>query len=57
MTHKEYKEAVAIECWENKKVSLLQKFRFKYLTPNTNCVYLARKMWYLYDRGGISLNC
>ena len=54
MTRKEYKETVALECWGGGKASLIQKIRFLYFTPNTNCAYLARKMWYLFERGGLS---
>lgn len=28
-----------------------QKLRVKYFQPNSNCTYLARKMWYLYSKG------
>lgn len=27
--------------------------RIKYLSPGTNCQYLARKMWVFYQKGGI----
>lgn len=36
-----------------KETSFLQKFQYKYLTPNTNFVYLARKMWMYTKKGGL----
>ncbi len=56
MTHKEYKELLKHEIFRGKnyiELSFFQKIRFKYFTPNTNCVFLARRMWYYYSCGGI----
>ena len=33
------------------KPNWLDRIRIKYFQPNTNCVYLARKMWYLHSKG------
>lgn len=53
MTRKEYKEYLRYELYEKSKVQLnfIQKLRIKYFQPNTNCVYMARRMWYLYSKG------
>ena len=52
MTHKEYIECLKCELYRDSgKYSLLRKIRVKYFQPNTNCMYLCRKMWYLYSRG------
>ncbi len=53
MTKKEYKEILHYELYENKRLSFVDRIRIKYFQPNTNCMYLARKMWYRYSRGGI----
>ena len=52
MTRKEYKEILDYELYGNNQLPYIKKFRIKYFQPNTNCTYLARKMWYLYSRGG-----
>ena len=54
MTRKEYKEILNYELYKyaHVKLSLLQKLRIRYFQPNTNCILLARKMWYFYSRGG-----
>lgn len=55
MTYSEYRATLKYELcrlnWENP--SWLQWLRMKYLQPNTNCMYLARKMWYLHEKGKI----
>lgn len=33
------------------KPNWLNRIRIKYFQPNTNCVYLARKTWFLHSRG------
>lgn len=49
----QYREAVEREVYyEGKPKGIIQKLRVKYLRPDTNCTYLARKMWYLYGREG-----
>lgn len=53
MDKKEYKSVLDYELYHNCKLSRLYKFRLKYLTPSTNCTFLARRMWYLYSCGGI----
>lgn len=53
MTRQEYIECLKCELYGDKHIRLLSKVRIKYFQPNTNCMYLARKMWYLYERGGI----
>ena len=53
MKYREYKKIVDQEIYVySKPKSLLQRIRIKYFTPNTNAIYLCRKMWYLYSRGG-----
>ena len=55
MTRKEYKEILNYELYRyfNGKLTFLQKIRIKYFQPNTNCILLARKMWYYHQKGGI----
>ena len=53
MNHKEYKEILNYELYHDCNLSLIYKLRLKYLTPSTNCTFLARRMWYLYSCGGI----
>ena len=52
MTRKEYKEILNYELYGDRQLSFLSRFRIKYFQPNTNCIYLARKMWYRYQSGG-----
>ena len=54
MTRKEYIEILNYELYGDRQLSFLSRFRIKYFQPNTNCMYLARKMWYLYQSGGYS---
>lgn len=59
MDKKEYREVLRYELYGNKNLyrntnpSFLQRLRIKYFQPNTNCIYLARKMWWLFGRGGV----
>lgn len=53
MTHKEYTECLACELYGNKQTNAYNRIRIKYFQPNTNCIYLARKMWYYHAKGGI----
>lgn len=56
MTHKEYKRILNYEIFrftDGKKLTLIKKIRYKYFTPNSNCVFLARRMWYLFSCGGL----
>ena len=56
MTRKEYKEVLNYELYRfyKGKLNPLQKFRIRYFQPNTNCILMARKMWYLHEKGGVS---
>lgn len=56
MTYREYKDILNYELYKYSSGSpknIINRFRIKYLQPNTNCVYMARKMWYLYSKGKI----
>ena len=54
MTYKEYKECLEYELYRHlgKKPSFIQRVSIKHFRPNTNCMYLARTMWYLENIGG-----
>lgn len=59
MTKQEYKEFLNYELYyyfrqKGCSPTLLDRIRTKYFQPNTNCIYLARKMWYLYGGGFFS---
>ena len=54
MNQKEYKECLEYELYRGSHLTFLHKIRIKYFQPNTNCVYMARRMWYLYGKGGLS---
>ena len=56
MTRKEYKEILNYELYRvfemrGGKLNPLEKLRIKYFQPNTNCMYLARKMWFCQKKG------
>ena len=51
MTRKEYSKCLNFELYGGKRVSFLNKVRIKYFQPNTNCMFLCRKMWYFYSKG------
>ncbi len=53
MTYKEWKEISEYELYGGKPRSFFERIRIKYFQPNTNCMYLARKMWYYYSCGGL----
>lgn len=53
MNRKEYKETLHYELYGDDSPSVIKALRIKYFQPNTNCIFLARKMWYLFDRGGV----
>lgn len=53
MNHKEYQEILNYELYHDCNLFLRYKLRLKYLTPSTNCTFLARRMRYLYSCGGI----
>ena len=53
LNRKEYKKVLNYELFNNQQLPMFYKIRLKYFTPNTNCVFLARRMWYLYSQGGI----
>lgn len=56
MTYKEYKRILDYELYHVVSCgsdNWFNKFRVKYFQPNTNCVYMCRKMWFLYSRGRI----
>ena len=42
VTHKEYKRILNYEIFrftDGKKLTLIKKIRYKYFTPNSNCVF------------------
>lgn len=49
MTRKEFRKLIKHELYGDKKISALNKIRIKYFQPNTNCMYLARKMWFYHN--------
>lgn len=55
MTYREYQETLNYELYRfyKGKLNFIQKIRIKYFQPNTNCILLARRMWYYYPKGGI----
>lgn len=53
MTYKEYKRISEYELFHGKKYSFFERISIKHFRPNTNCMFLARKMWYLYSCGGL----
>lgn len=55
MTRKDYKETLEYELYGrfDHRPSLIHRFSIKHFHPNTNCLYLARKMWYFWQKGGI----
>ena len=53
MTKQEYKEFLNYELYyyfrqKGSNPNFFDRIRTKYFQPNTNCILLARKMWYLY---------
>lgn len=50
MKCKEYKDILKYELYQNRKLSLFSRVRIKFFQPNTNCIFLSRKMWYLYSK-------
>lgn len=54
MDRKGYRQCLNYELFRGKKYSFFQRIRIKYFQPNTNCIFLARKMWWLYSRGPIN---
>ena len=48
-----YKKCIQHEVYENQKLNPVSKFLKKHFGATTNCVYLIRKMMYLYGRGKI----
>lgn len=53
MTYKQYRETLNYELYRLSWTHppLLHKIRIKYFQPNTNCMYLARKMWFFHEKG------
>ena len=53
MTYKEYRSILECEIYKVNKehLTFINRIRIKYFQPNTNCTYLARKMWFYYSRG------
>ena len=52
----EFKKLIDYELFGGKQVGLIARIRRTYFQPNTNCMYLARKMWYHNDlakKGGL----
>lgn len=57
MQYSEYKEILNYELYRSfhgRKLDFFQKLRIRYFQPNTNCMLMARKMWWLYGKGGIA---
>lgn len=54
MTRKEYKAILQYELYRHCKETpkLFERIRIRYIQPNTNFIFLCRKMWYQYSRGG-----
>ncbi len=52
MTYKEYRSILNWELFRGKKTNIINQFRIKHLRPNTNCMLLARKMWYFQSKNG-----
>lgn len=50
MKYKEYREILKYELYGNQKYNLINKIRIKYFQPNTNCVFLVRKMTYFFSK-------
>lgn len=48
MIWKEYREIRDFELYGhfNRRPKLIQRIIIKHFRPNTNCMYLARKMWF-----------
>ena len=58
MTKQEYKEILKYELYfyfrvNGEKPTFIDRIRTKFIQPNTNCIFMARKMWYLYQSGVI----
>lgn len=47
-----YKKCIQYEVYGNKKLNLVSKNIYKYFAAATNCVYMIRKMMYIYSKGG-----
>lgn len=54
MSYKELKEVLKYELYRSfkGKLTIFQKIRIRYFQPNTNCMLMARKMWWLNSKGG-----
>lgn len=48
-----YKKCIQYEVYENKKLNPITRLLKKHFGATTNCVYMIRKMMYLYGRGRI----
>lgn len=54
MDKKFYKNCIQHEVYRNKNLNIVSKLLYKYFAAATNCVYMIRKMIYLYDKGRIN---
>ena len=46
-----YKKCIQYEVYGNKKLNPISKIICKYFSNTANCIFLIRKMMYLYDKG------
>ena len=55
MTRAELKSLIEYECFRgfDKRPNFIHRFSIKHLHPNTNCMFLVRKMMYHDNKGGI----
>lgn len=51
MTNRELRTILSEDLFDNRKASYISWFYKKYIQPNTNCVYLARRMCFFYSKG------
>ena len=49
-----FRECIRCEVYGNRNLNFVEKALCKYFQSSTNCVYLIRKMMYLYDCGKIN---
>lgn len=57
MNKREFHEMLQYELFDGKQLGIIGRIRTLFFQPNTNCIYLARKMWYFnslkYSGGGL----
>ena len=49
-----YKKCIQYEVYGNKKLNFMEKLIKKYFAATTNCVFMIRKMQYLYNKGAFN---